>query len=251
MFRSILLGLVIGFVLTQIANGATTIYLHRALAHRAITVRPGLALLFRVVIWFTTGIRPRQWAAVHRKHHAFTDTDDDPHSPLQLGWLRVQLTNVMLYRKVARDREQVVRYARDLPQTRLDRYLLDHALVGLGLMTLVLVLVLGPLAGGVAAISHVLLYLGLSGSVNAIAHTFGRRPFQNSATNLQWLAFLTAGEGLHNNHHAAPTSARFSLNPGEIDPAWLSIRVLRRLGWVRVRHDAPRFTVPRTTAQPT
>jgi len=200
--------------------------------------------VFRTVIGLLTGIRPRQLAAVHRKHHAFTDEEADPHSPARLGWVRVQLTNVFLYRKVARDEAQVAKFARDLPPTKLDRYLFDHALLGLGLTTAVLVLVLGWFAGLLAVAFHVVLYLELSGAVNAIAHTFGRRPYQNSATNLQWLAWLTAGEGLHNNHHAAPTSARFSLHPHEIDPGWWLVRAFRRLGWAKIRHDTPVFASP-------
>ena len=74
-----------------------------------------------------------------------------------------------------------------------------------------------------AAPVHMVAYLGLSGAVNAVAHTFGRRPYDSSATNVQWLAFLTAGAGLHNNHHAAPTSARFSLGRFEFAPALVQL----------------------------
>ena len=243
----ILYGLLIGFAVTLVANFATTVYLHRTLSHKAMTMRSGPALVFRFVIWVSTGIRPRQWAAVHRKHHAHTDEAEDPHSPLRLGWKRVQLTNVALYRRVAKDPLQVRRWARDLPATRLDRVLLDHALLGLGLGTAALVAIFGPLVGLVAAGFHVVLYLGLSGSVNALAHTFGRRPFETSATNLQWLAFLTAGEGLHNNHHAAPTSARFSLGPREFDPSWWAIRLMGRFGWVTIRHAEAPISVPRSS----
>ena len=231
----------VGFALTQVANIATTVYLHRSVAHRAITLSPALNVVFRSIIWLLTGIRPRQWAAVHRKHHAFTDEREDPHSPVQLGWRRVQLTNVMLYRKVARDHEQVAKYARDIPQTRLDRWLLDHALVGLGLTTLVLILVLGPVVGAVTAVFHFVLYLSLSGAVNAVAHTFGTRPYENSATNVAWLAFLTCGEGFHNNHHAAPTSARFSLQPRQVDFGWWTILLAEKLGLATVRHQTPVF----------
>ena len=110
---------------------------------------------------------------------------------------------------------------------------------------LALVLLIGPIAGLVAVGFHFVLYLQLSGAVNAIAHTFGRRPFQNSATNLQWLAWLTCGEGLHNNHHAAPTSARFSLDTGQHDPGWWFIRIARRFGWATIRHETPVFATPR------
>lgn len=242
---TILFALLVGFTLTQVANVATTLYLHRALAHRAVTFSTPLNVAFRAVIWLLTGIRPRQWAAVHRKHHAFTDEEADPHSPLRLGWVRVQLTNVSLYRRVARDASQVAKYARDIPQTNADRLLLDHALVGLGITTAVLVLALGWVGGIVAAAFHFVLYLMLSGAVNAIAHTFGDRPYENSATNLQWLAFLTSGEGLHNNHHAAPTSARFSLDKGEVDPGWWFVRTASALGQAEVRHDSPVLATPR------
>lgn len=240
-------GLAIGFAVTLVANFATTVYLHRTLSHKAMTMRAGPAMVFRIVIWISTGIRPRQWVAVHRKHHAHTDEEQDPHSPLRLGWKRVQLTNVALYRRVAKDPLQVQRWARDLPATKLDRLLFDRALLGLGIGVVALVAFFGPVVGLIAAGFHMVLYLGLSGSVNALAHTFGRRPYETSATNLQWLAFLTAGEGLHNNHHAAPTSARFSLAPGEFDPSWWAIRVMQRFGWVTVRHAEPPISVPRSS----
>ena len=249
MTRTVLVAVTVGFAVTQVANVATTIYLHRTLAHRALTLHPSMAVGFRVLIWVTTGIRPRQWAAVHRKHHAFTDRPEDPHSPARLGWVRVQLTNVMLYRRVARDREQVVRYAgRDLPPDRLDRLFFDHALLGLGLGWAVLILLCGWPIGVSAGLFHVVLYLGLSGSVNAVAHTFGPRPYDNSATNVRWLAWMTAGEGLHNNHHAAPTSARFALAPGEIDLGWYPIRFLEALGLAGVRHRQPHFVSSRHPA---
>ena len=245
MVSNLALAVAVGFALTQIANVATTVYLHRTLAHRAVTLASPLTMTFRWVIWLLTGIRPRQWAAVHRKHHAFTDEEQDPHSPRRLGWVNVQLTNVMLYRRVARDGVQVAKYARDIKQTPLDRYLLDHAILGLGSTTALLIWVLGPWYGVVAVAFHFVLYLSLSGAVNAIAHTFGQRPYKNSATNLQWLAFLTSGEGLHNNHHAAPTSARFSLRPGQIDPGWWVIALATFVGLAKVRHDSPVFVSPR------
>ena len=233
------LAIVLGFVLSQVGNLATTIYLHRTLAHRAITLSPAATFVSRGVIWLTTGIKPREWAAVHRRHHAFTDIEGDPHSPKLLGWVRVQLTNAALYRRAARDGVTVRRYARDIPQDRWDRVLFDKAWLGLGITFALLILVLGPVWGVVAGLVHVLTYLALSASVNGIAHTFGRQPHDNSATNLQWLAWLTAGEGLHNNHHAAPTVARLAHRRGEIDPAWPVVRLLRRLGHATVRHERP------------
>lgn len=227
--------LLVGLAVSLVANTATTVYLHRALSHRALTLRPPAAMAFRFVVWITTGIRPRQWVAVHRKHHAYTDVEGDPHSPVLLGWMRVQMSNVALYRREARNPDTLDRYAKDLPADRWDRVLFDRALVGLAVGTGVLMLTFGPATGLLAAFVHVNLYLGGSAAVNAIGHHFGRRPYPNSAGNLQWLAFLTAGEGLHNNHHAAPTSARLSHRWFEIDPGWWVIKMLTWFRLARVR----------------
>ncbi len=229
-------------IVTQVAIITTTVFLHRGLAHRALAVRPSAALPARVVIWITTGMKPREWAAIHRKHHAATDTDEDPHSPIVHGFWRVQLGNVGLYRKAAKNELIARKYARDLPADRLDRLFFDHALFGLGVGIAILVaattlLGFGPWVGLIAAGLHAGLYVMLSGAINAMGHRFGDRPYENSATNAQWLALVSGGEGLHNNHHAAPTSARFSLNRGELDPGWWCVRVLTALRLATVRHD--------------
>jgi stearoyl-CoA desaturase (Delta-9 desaturase) len=219
------------------------VYLHRALSHRALTLHPALAWALRLNLWLTTGIKPREWVAVHRRHHAHTDEPLDPHSPAQLGWMRVQLTNAALYRRVARDGETIQKYAKDLHADRWDRVLFDRAFVGLGIGIAFLVVVLGPVWGVVAAVLHTLLYLGVNAAVNAVGHEFGRKPYDNSATNNQWLAWLTMGEGLHNNHHQKPTSARLSLHRRELDPGWWFIATARRLGLVTLRHEPAKVTV--------
>ena len=239
-----LLALLIALVVCQLALFCTTIFLHRALAHRAIALRPSVRMVFRVVIWMTTGIRPRQWVAVHRKHHAFTDEPEDPHSPVQLGFWRVQLANAALYRKVARDGATTKRYARDLPPDRWDTLLFDHTFLGLGLGIALLCLVFGWEVGLLAAGIHAVAYLALNAAINAVGHTFGSKRYANTAYNNQWLAFATAGEGLHNNHHAAPTSARLALAAREWDPAWWVIAAMVRCRAATVRLEQPRFKAP-------
>ena len=239
--KVLLSALFIGFSVTTLANLATTVYLHRALAHKALTLHPFAVFCARFTIWLSTGIRPRQWVAVHRKHHAFTDQEGDPHSPVLLGWKNVQMRNVILYRTAAKDTQTVERYAKDLPRTRLDKIFFDRALVGLGLGIALLVFTFGPLIGLLAALVHFNAYLAGSAAVNAIAHHFGRKPYANRAGNLQWLALLTAGEGLHNNHHAAPTSARLSHRWYELDPGWWLIKLLSSLKLAKVRLAAVRL----------
>ncbi len=238
----LLAALVAAFIITQLAIAVTTVYLHRALAHRALTVAPAAALPFRVVCWLTTGQRPREWVAVHRKHHAATDTPEDPHSPIQHGFWRVQLGNVGLYKKAASDDANLRKYARDMPVDQLDRLFFDHALLGLGTGIAIMAgitwaLGFGLLTGVVAALLHAGLYVMLAASINAVGHTVGKRPYPNSATNGQMLALFTGGEGLHNNHHAAPTSAKFALDKGQLDPGWWLVSALQKLKLARVRHD--------------
>lgn len=234
---SVFFALVVAACLTSVANVCTTVYLHRALSHRALQLKPVAAVVFRATIWLTTGIKPRQWVAVHRKHHAFTDVEGDPHSPVILGWKAVQLKNVALYRRALADPDTVTRYAKDLPEDTLDRLLFRHTKVGLTLGIVTLVVVLGPWTGLLAAFLHANMYLAGSAAVNALGHRFGRRPYQNQATNLQWLAFCTMGEGLHNNHHAAPSSARLSHNRRQIDPGWWVIRSLMSLRLATLRFE--------------
>ncbi|MHB8670612.1 MAG: acyl-CoA desaturase [Acidimicrobiales bacterium] len=244
MARSLLVALAVGFAVMQLANLVTTVWLHRTLSHRALTLSPIATWVCRVLLWVTTGIRPRQWVAVHRKHHANTDVEGDPHSPVLAGFMRVQLLNVVMYRRCARDPATVARYARDLPPDRWDRALFDHGLLGLALGVGLLVVVLGPLFAAVAAATHVVVYLLGSAAVNAVGHRFGRHPHPNRAGNVGWLAWLTAGEGWHNNHHAAPTSARLGLGRGQVDFGWWAVRLLRSCGAARVRHVETRLKRP-------
>jgi stearoyl-CoA desaturase (delta-9 desaturase) len=231
-------------LVTQASVFATTVYLHRVLAHRSLTVRPAVAIVFRAVLWVTTGIAPRAWVAVHRKHHAFSDTPQDPHSPVVLGFWAVQIGNVKLYRDTIRDGVTVSRYSKDLPPDRLDRLVFDHAFAGLAIGIGFLIVVLGPLFGLLAAGIHTIVYLAVNSAVNAVGHTYGKRPYDNLATNNQWLAWISGGEGLHNNHHAAPTSARFALAEGETDPGWWLIRLLLATNQAEVRHEELKLKQP-------
>jgi stearoyl-CoA desaturase (delta-9 desaturase) len=239
---TIFIAVAVGLATCQVGIFLTTIFLHRTLSHRAITMSPGLRFACRFLTWITTGIRPRQWVGVHRRHHAYTDVEGDPHSPAIEGFAKVQAGNVVLYRRAARDGVTVEKYAKDLPPDRWDRLFFDHALLGLGLGIVALYFVFGGnwVMTAVAALTHTVTYLGLNSAVNAVGHTFGRRPFNGLATNSQWLAWLTAGEGLHSNHHAAPTSARLAFHRREIDPGWWVVAAARRLRWLTVRHLEPR-----------
>ena len=239
---SVLTAFVVAAVVCTAANTCTTVYLHRALSHRALTIRPSVAVLFRAVLWLSTGIKPKEWVAVHRKHHAFTDVDGDPHSPVLLGWKKVQAKNVALYRATVLDPTTIDRYAKDLPDDRWDKIFFGHNKTGLLSGIAILMIVFGPWTGLLAAFVHANVYLASNAAVNALGHHFGRRPYDNRATNLQWLAFFTMGEGLHNNHHAAPSSPRLSHRWFQIDPGWWVIKTLTTLRLATVRFSDIRLT---------
>lgn len=206
-----------------------------------------MSFIFRLVLWISTGIIPREWVAVHRKHHANTDVEGDPHSPIVDTFALVQFANVYLYRKAAKNPENLRKYAKDLPADRLDRAFFDKPILGLGIGITLLVLLFGPLVALYVSIIHTASYLLLSAAVNAIGHTFGDRPYNNFATNNNWLALITCGEGLHNNHHAAPTASKLSFKRTQLDPGWWAIKALERIGQAHVRLAVPKLTSAATT----
>lgn len=236
--------LIVAMVVTQIAIFSTTIFLHRTATHRAMKLSKPLTIFFKTILLLTTGIRTREWVAVHRLHHAFTDVEGDPHSPVLEGFSAIQFKNVLFYRRAVKKPGVVSKYAKDLAPTQIDKLIFDRGFTGLGIGITILVLTFGWEVAVIASLIHTVTYLMLSGAINAIGHTFGRRPYDNLATNNNWLALLTAGEGLHNNHHAAPTSARLALGKFQIDPAWPIIKLMVVARGAQIRHSEPKFVNP-------
>jgi len=213
--------------LAQLNTLATSIYLHRTLAHRSLTLRPAADVLFRALLWLLTGGSRQQWVAVHRKHHTYTDRPGDPHSPLLLGFWKVQLWNIYYYILEARNPVTVRKFAPDLAPDAWERYVFSWGWVGLGLGTMLVGLAIGWWQGLVAMILHGILFMFvLAPLINGLGHWRGGQNFENTAYNSRVLAYVTGGESLHNNHHAFPRSPKFSLRRSELDPSWLAIRLL-------------------------
>ena len=235
MTHQILIIAITAFILAQIATLATSIYLHRALAHHALSLRFPAALAFRFALWLLTGQSQQQWVAVHRKHHAFTDREGDPHSPLLLGFWKVQLWNVYYYVREARNPETVKKFAPDLAPDWWERNVFSRGWTGLAAGLAIVMLAIGWWQAPLALVGHGIIYMFvLAPLINGLGHWRGGQNFGNTAYNSRVLAWVTAGESLHNNHHAFPRSPKFSLRRSELDPSWLVIRMLAALRLVRV-----------------
>jgi stearoyl-CoA desaturase (delta-9 desaturase) len=235
---------IVTLIVTQAAVIATSVYLHRGLAHRALRLHPLADFCFRCILWLSTGQNRREWVAVHRKHHAFTDKEGDPHSPLLLGFWKVQLGNVFYYVREARNPETIARWAKDIKDDIWDRLLFNWGTVGGILGVTLAMLLLGPVWGISVSMAHFVLYVFvLAPAINALGHWWGRKNFlTNTATNLRLLAWLTGGESLHNNHHAYPSSPKFSMGRLEFDPSWVVIKVLLAFRLVSLVGDKVKLT---------
>jgi stearoyl-CoA desaturase (delta-9 desaturase) len=220
-------------LILQLSAFCTTIYLHRCKTHKALELHPVVGLLMHLHLCLFTGVIPRQWVAVHRKHHHFSDKPGDPHSPYLYGLWTVLFGNYFLYKKEAGNPEVTRKYTPDWNDDVLDKipHLQWAAFGGLGIF----MLLFGIGWGAVAWVTHVVVYVLANATINSVCHMIGYRNFENEATNLQWVAWFTAGEGLHNNHHEHPTSARFSVRHREKDPAWPVIWLLARLRLAKVK----------------
>jgi stearoyl-CoA desaturase (delta-9 desaturase) len=224
---SLTLALIFAALVIQTAVFSTTIYLHRTATHKALVLHPAVEWMFKFALWITTGQVTKEWVAVHRKHHAFTDEEGDPHSPRLEGFWNVQLGNVFYYVREIKNTDVVERYARDIKEGWWDTHVFNRGLLGLVIGTAALCAVLGIGWGLLAAGIHAVMYVFvLSSSINGLCHHVGYKNFANSATNIRFLALLTGGEGLHNNHHGYPRSPKFSWRASEFDPAWPVIKLL-------------------------
>lgn len=240
---------VVTFACIQVSMMAVTLYLHRDQAHRAIDLHPALRHFFRLWIWLTSGMVTREWVAVHRKHHAFCETPDDPHSPVVHGLRTILLRGAEVYRAEVANTATLEKYGRGTPDDWLERNLYRHGLVGVYTTLAVDVLLFG--AGGITmfALQMMAMPVFAAGVINGLGHALGYRNFEteDASTNLVPIGLLVGGEELHNNHHAFPTSARFALRPGEFDVGWFYIRLFAALHLCRIARLAPK---PRFAAEP-
>jgi stearoyl-CoA desaturase (delta-9 desaturase) len=235
---------VVTLALTQVTIACVTIFLHRHQAHRALDLHPVPSHFFRFWLWLATGVVTREWASIHRKHHAKCETAEDPHSPIILGIRKVLLEGYELYRKEAGNSETMERYGHGTPDDWLERNLYGkHNALGISLMLIIDVVLFGPIGLTIWAVQMAWIPVNAAGIINGAGHYWGYRNFQcaDASTNIVPLGLFIGGEELHNNHHAYASSAKLSSKWYEFDIGWGYIRILQTFGLAHVKKLAPQL----------
>lgn len=232
--------LLTALALTHVTIVSVTVFLHRAQAHRALTLHPVIAHFFRFWLWLSTGMVTREWVAVHRCHHARCETAEDPHSPQVLGIERVMWQGAELYREASRRPELVERFGHGTPDDWLEQHVYRGRSLGIVLMLFIDVLLFGVPGVAVWAVQMIWIPFWAAGVINGLGHFWGYRNFASpdAATNVSPWGIIIGGEELHNNHHAFPGSAKLSAKWWEFDIGWVYIRLLSALGLAQVRRVA-------------
>ncbi len=228
--------------LTHITIAGVTIYLHRHQAHRALDLHPVVSHFFRFWLWLTTGMITKQWAAIHRKHHAKVETPDDPHSPQVAGIRKVLFDGADLYRREAKNAETMEKYGHGAPDDWLERTIYTpHNAKGIVLMLLIDLLLFGALGLTIWAVQMIWIPFFAAGVINGIGHYWGYRNFEvaDASTNIVPWGILIGGEELHNNHHTFGSSAKLSSKWWEFDIGWMYIRAMEIIGLARVKKIPP------------
>jgi stearoyl-CoA desaturase (delta-9 desaturase) len=229
--------------LTHITIASVTIFLHRHQAHRALDLHPLVSHFFRLWLWLTTGMVTKEWAAIHRKHHAKCETAEDPHSPQVFGINRVLWGGVFLYVRESHNADTLERYGHGTPNDWVERNVYSrYAVLGLTLMGVTNIVLFGIVPGLlILATQIVWIPFWAAGVINGIGHFWGYRNFDvaDASTNIVPWGILIGGEELHNNHHAYATSAKLSAKWYEFDLGWMYIRILEALGLATVKKVAP------------
>ncbi|MBP8742352.1 MAG: fatty acid desaturase [Pseudoxanthomonas sp.] len=245
--------LVVLLVFTQLTIFSVTLFLHRSQAHRGVDFHPVLNHFFRFWTWLTTSMITREWVAIHRKHHARVETEQDPHSPQTRGIGKVLREGAELYREARNDRASIEQYGKGAPDDWIERHLYTpHANLGPVVLAVVNLVLFGLPGIALWAIQMAWIPFWAAGVVNGLGHWWGYRNFESAdtSTNLTPWGVWIGGEELHNNHHAFPSSARFSMRRWEFDIGWAAIKGLEKVGLAKVLRVAPSLDIRPNIAVP-
>ena len=231
-------------IVTHLTIVSVTVFLHRHQAHRALELGPIPSHFFRFWLWLTTGMVTKEFVAVHRKHHAKCETEEDPHSPQTRGLDALLLRGTELYRAEAANKETLARYGHNTPDDWLERQVYTgRSATGVALMLIIDVLLFGGIGATVWAIQMAWIPIMATGIINGIGHFWGYRNFESAdaSTNVSPWGILIGGEELHNNHHTYATSAKFSVKPYEFDIGWFYISMMEKIGWAKAKKTPPKM----------
>ncbi len=229
-------------IMTHITIAGVTIYLHRCQAHRALDLHAIPSHFFRLWLWMTTGMVTKEWAAIHRKHHAKCETAEDPHSPQVRGIKKVLLEGAELYRAESRNAETMEKYGHGTPDDWIEHNIYSKfGWQGVGLMLIINFMLFGVVGLTVWAVQMLWIPITAAGIINGIGHYWGYRNYDcnDAATNVFPWGIIIGGEELHNNHHTFGTSAKLSSKWYEFDIGWMYIRILEMMGLAKVKKVAP------------
>lgn len=230
-------------VVTHITIASVTIYLHRHQAHRALELHAIPSHFFRFWLWMTTGQVTKEWAAIHRKHHAKCDTEEDPHSPQTRGIKKVLLEGAELYRVESKNQETLDKYGHGTPDDWIERNVYTkYSWAGVSALLVINFILFGVIGISIWAIQMMWIPITAAGIINGLGHWWGYRNYDcnDAATNIFPWGILIGGEELHNNHHTYATSAKLSSKWYEIDLGWAYIRTLEMIGLAKVKKVAPK-----------
>ncbi|WP_223789203.1 DesA family fatty acid desaturase [Marinicella meishanensis] len=230
------------FIVVQVTLSGVSLYLHREQTHRGIQMHPVLQHFYRFWLWFTTGMLTKEWVAIHRKHHAYCETEDDPHSPQIHGIKKVLFHGVTLYTQERKVSETMSKYGQGTPDDWIERniYTRFHYL-GIVLLAFTNIALFGVIGLLIYAIQMLWIPFFAAGVINGIGHFVGYRNYRtdDSSRNIYRFAFFIFGEELHNNHHAFPSSCKFAHKKGEHDLGWYVIKGLNKLGLCQIKKVVP------------
>ena len=230
-------------VVTHITIISVTVYLHRHQAHRALDLHPIPSHFFRFWLWLTTGQVTKEWASIHRKHHAKCDTEEDPHSPQTRGIRKVLFEGAELYRAESKVQETMDKYGHGTPDDWMERHVYTgRSMMGVVAMLVINIALFGIIGLSVWAVQMMWIPITAAGIINGLGHWWGYRNFDcsDAATNIFPWGILIGGEELHNNHHTYATSAKLSSKWYEFDLGWGYIRMLEMVGLAKVKKVAPK-----------
>lgn len=225
-------------IATHITIACVTLYLHRSQAHRSVTFHPLIEHFMRAWLWLTTGMITRQWVAIHRKHHRYSDRAGDPHSPYVYGIWQVLFQGAVLYHEASKDNAMVSTYGRGTPSDWLERNIYTpHSRLGIGILLLLNLWLFGWIGALIWGVQMIWIPFWAAGVINGLAHWWGYRngETRDLSRNISPWGIVIGGEELHNNHHLDPASARLSRNWWEFDIGWMYICIFRSLRLATVK----------------